>query len=718
MPNNKISQQTDIDTLGGILLGTDAVPIARVGNTTGLKATMAKITEYVLNSTTAFFGLNTTTRNLGYAIFGYVDPRWYGAFCGSQFNVNYLNEDDAPGIQAALDTGRNVRLPAGTKLANRIKFKADGQTIFYEGMGSKYNSDYPGTAYIFLPSDIWRGGSSPSTSTLTIGIGSKSLTVLPNMPWVVGMNIDIYNDINHYMQGTITSYDSTTGSLVADITRSFGSGSFSSWDVDQSLNCAIDSNGYDNVGLVNLTFRANYYLEGAVAVGNSVGIQSGRGAAFINMTNVAFLNLGNGIGAAVECTFTHKGTSVTSNTIGTGSKSFTTNTYKLWKPGDEIGISKDASNYMNGTVTSYNPATGALVVNVTSVTGSGTHAAWDIDAIYGKPITTGAKNLLFGNVYQIRCSGMDAIGNIYGMLANSTDIHIDNFYLANNFVSGFASLSTGYGLAGEIMNGRVEYNGNGLGPYGNKKYLNKGAGIYYNADAYLNIIGISGDHNRGALVRAGSLAKNLTLSGCCSIAAFYGANAGCDNAHFAFDGVKGLSATGITTYRNGVDTDHVVQFSGSNDFVNWSGVGGASGGGASVGQWATSYFNFITTPTNFCYEVPGVGTKLTKLLEYTETEYSIGNSGTAFTIDLKNGVKQVVTATGNATVTMPAPVAGKAFTLNYLTGAGGFTAAFTGVKWPSNVAPTLTATAARMDSFCFQSDGVNWYGSYVSNYTV
>jgi hypothetical protein len=57
-------------------------------------------------------------------------------------------------------------------------------------------------------------------------------------------------------------------------------------------------------------------------------------------------------------------------------------------------------------------------------------------------------------------------------------------------------------------------------------------------------------------------------------------------------------------------------------------------------------------------------------------------------------------------------------TLYLLTGAGGFSASFTGVKWPGGVAPTATATANRLDIFCFVSDGFNWYGSAVQNYSI
>lgn len=73
--------------------------------------------------------------------------------------------------------------------------------------------------------------------------------------------------------------------------------------------------------------------------------------------------------------------STTSLTIGTGSKSLTvspTNGVSL-TAGQTVKVGFSGDNYMQGTVTSYNTSTGALVVNVTSVTGSGTYATWSVD---------------------------------------------------------------------------------------------------------------------------------------------------------------------------------------------------------------------------------------------------------------------------------------------------------------------------------------------------
>lgn len=70
------------------------------------------------------------------------------------------------------------------------------------------------------------------------------------------------------------------------------------------------------------------------------------------------------------------GTSVSSVTIGTGSKSFTTQAGKFFDVGRWLQIVYDANNYLIGQVTSYSGT--ALVVNVTKTGGSGTYASWNL----------------------------------------------------------------------------------------------------------------------------------------------------------------------------------------------------------------------------------------------------------------------------------------------------------------------------------------------------
>lgn len=83
-------------------------------------------------------------------------------------------------------------------------------------------------------------------------------------------------------------------------------------------------------------------------------------------------------------------TSTTSVAIGTGSKSFTIETGKSFLAGRAIQVSytTDPTKNMSGTITSYDSGTGALVVNVTSTSGSGTLALWTVTITDGGATAT------------------------------------------------------------------------------------------------------------------------------------------------------------------------------------------------------------------------------------------------------------------------------------------------------------------------------------------
>ena len=74
--------------------------------------------------------------------------------------------------------------------------------------------------------------SSISTTTLTIGTGTISFVISTGLSWSIGMGVIIANSLTQYMNGFVSSYDSVTGTMVADIIVAEGSGTFSSWSVN------------------------------------------------------------------------------------------------------------------------------------------------------------------------------------------------------------------------------------------------------------------------------------------------------------------------------------------------------------------------------------------------------------------------------------------------------------------------------------------------------
>jgi hypothetical protein len=106
---------------------------------------------------------------------------------------------------------------------------------------------------------------------------------------------------------------------------------------------------------------------------------------------------------------------------------------------------------------------------------------------------------------------------------------------------------------------------------------------------------------------------------------------------------------------------------------------------------------------------------------YVESVVAIGTVTSASTLSLTSGTVQTATLTASTacTFTMPTATAGKSFVLllKQAAATGNGTATFTGVKWSSAGAPTITATAGKMDILTFIADGTNWYGSAVQGYT-
>ena len=138
---------------------------------------------------------------------------------------------------------------------------------------------------------------------------------------------------------------------------------------------------------------------------------------------------------------------------------------------------------------------------------------------------------------------------------------------------------------------------------------------------------------------------------------------------------------------------------------------------ANVGSNFISTGGTVTGNVSFANNVT-ITQNLT-LTNYTETAF-LANSSTAVTLALTNGTVQIVTLTGNATITMPPAVAGKSFTLLLKQDAtGSRTVTWATVSWPSATAPTITATANKMDKYIFISDGTYWYGATAGqNYTT
>jgi len=120
--------------------------------------------------------------------------------------------------------------------------------------------------------------------------------------------------------------------------------------------------------------------------------------------------------------------------------------------------------------------------------------------------------------------------------------------------------------------------------------------------------------------------------------------------------------------------------------------------------------NVAMTLSNTYSSIGNLGLANTTVTNYVET---LASSTGSTSISLANGTIQKITTSGATTVTLPASVSGKSFTVivsyaaaDSLTWAGGTT-----LKWANGVTPTPTSATGKIDIFNFYQDGTNTYGS-------
>lgn len=173
----------------------------------------------------------------------------------------------------------------------------------------------------------------------------------------------------------------------------------------------------------------------------------------------------------------------------------------------------------------------------------------------------------------------------------------------------------------------------------------------------------------------------------------------------------------LKDWQSGTSGDYTAVAAGGTGVGTLTGL--VKGNGTSAFSAATAGTDYVSpssteTLTNKTLTNPTV-------TNYTESVVAIGTVTSSSTIALTSGTVQTATLTASiaCTFTMPTATAGKSFILllKQAASTGNGTATFTGVKWGSAGAPTITATAGKMDILSFVSDGTNWYGSIAQGYT-
>jgi hypothetical protein len=223
----------------------------------------------------------------------------------------------------------------------------------------------------------------------------------------------------------------------------------------------------------------------------------------------------------------------------------------------------------------------------------------------------------------------------------------------------------------------------------------------------------------------GSVTPALTAYAAGNLFSFVVANTNTTAVTINIDGVgsKAITRTGSTPLVAGdmvAGQVAVIEYDGTrfqllngNSFTNLLVSGTLNYGGVTLTNAVTGTGKMVldTSPT---VNNPTV-------TNYVESVVAIGTVSSSNTLSLTNGTVQTATLTASTacTFTMPTATAGKSFVLllKQAASTGNGTATFTGVKWGTAGAPTITATAGKMDILTFIADGANWYGSIAQGYT-
>lgn len=132
-----------------------------------------------------------------------------------------------PPAPLATDSVENFDAKAFALVAALANFVSQTNTVAGE---VQTNADL--TAALLLAAAL-PGYSDTSTTSLSIGLGTKVFTVTAGKSWLAGQVVVAVNGAN-YMKGTVSSYVGTA--LTLNVTEIVGSGTFAAWSIALSYN--------------------------------------------------------------------------------------------------------------------------------------------------------------------------------------------------------------------------------------------------------------------------------------------------------------------------------------------------------------------------------------------------------------------------------------------------------------------------------------------------
>ena len=312
-----------------------------------------------------------------------------------------------------------------------------------------------------------------STTSHTLG-SSGTITVETGLSYSVAQSIIIAYNGSNFQESEVVSYNSSNGSLVFGApSRTVGSGTYTSWSVN--LDGASGGDGSSGTSGAKGTSGSSGVagtsgVSGTSGNSGSSGTSGGTGSSGTSGANGTSGIAGSSGTAGVSGssgtsgssgnsgssgTSGAKGTSGSSGTAGVSGSSgtsgssdnylgtvlapidystltvgtpliVTTTTNLSYSPGETVVIAYDGSNYVNGTVLTYNTGTGQLAVTILNVvwgtSGNLTPSQSNLQGLAGATGSSGSSGNsgTSGAAGAPGTSGTSASGSVTGVLANYT----------------------------------------------------------------------------------------------------------------------------------------------------------------------------------------------------------------------------------------------------------------------------------------------------------
>ena len=267
------------------------IPAGLKGDTGNTGATGAAATIAVGSTSTGAAGSSASVANSGTssaAVFDFTIPRGDKGDKGDTGNTGATGSQGPAGTAATATAGTTTTgapgtsasvVNVGTTSAAVFNFTiprgdvgATGPTgatgpvgpgVAAGGSTGQFLSKASGTNYdttwaTIVPGDRYL---TSSTTSLTIGNGSKSLTVGTGLSYTPTQNVTISFDSSNHMHGEVLTYNTGTGAMTVDVNHNTGSGTYSSWVVNVGGVTPVTSTAW---GTITGTLSAQVDLQGSL----------------------------------------------------------------------------------------------------------------------------------------------------------------------------------------------------------------------------------------------------------------------------------------------------------------------------------------------------------------------------------------------------------------------------------------------------------------------